>query len=207
MSWDHDRAAEKKSELMSDLIKDIELKGTNSSDAIAVAKIIMDEAIRVSPPEKEEFVIEYITMAPSGRRGGKSTKAGNIALNMRSLVDAVTNGAFAVVSSYQIPWLAPFALILLWNSLWRAAQVELSENDAALIWTMWVHRDRSNNEIAEVDLLDRLNEHLKKYSRTPVTEKDLKDSLKALEKIQSIKRSRSNPNNWWLCEWVKPAYR
>lgn len=167
----------------------------------------MDEAIRVAPPEKEEFIIEYITMSPSGRRGGKSTKAGNIFLNMRSLVDAVASGAFAVVGSYQIPWLAPFALILLWNSLRRSAQVDLSENDAALIWTMWAHRDRSNNEIAEVCLLDKLNEHLKKHSRSPVTGKDLEDSLRALEKIQSIKRSRRNPNNWWLCEWIKPAYR
>ncbi|WP_116473907.1 hypothetical protein [Zobellella maritima] len=206
MSWDHDRAAENKSELMSNLIKDIELKGTNSSDAQVVAQIIMDEAIRVSPPKIEEFVIELITMSPSGRRGGKSTKAGNIVLNMRSLVDAVTNGAFAVVSSYQIPWLAPFALILLWNSLWRSAKVEFSENDAALIWTMWVHRDRSNNEIAEEGLLNKLNEHLKKYSRSPVTDKDLKDSLNALEEIKSIKRSRRNPNDWWLCEWVKPTY-
>lgn len=207
MAWDHDRATEKKKELMSDLIKDIEFKGTNSKDAKDAAQIVMDEAIRVSPPEKEEFVFEYITMSPSGRRGGKSTKAGNIALNMRSLVEAIANGAFAAVSSYQIPWLAPFAFILLWNSLWRSAQVELSENDAALIWTMWVHRDRSNNEIAEDGLLDKLNEHLDKYSRSPVSGKDLEDSLKALEQIQSIKRSKGNPSNWWLCEWIKPAYR
>lgn len=37
MSWDHERAAEKKNELMSDLIKNIELKGTNSNDAKVIA--------------------------------------------------------------------------------------------------------------------------------------------------------------------------
>lgn len=207
MSWDHERAAEKKNELLSDLAQKIETNGTTGNYSNKIAKIIMDEAIRVAPPEKEKFFLGYITISPSGRRGGKSVKAGNIALNMRSLIDAVSNGAFAAVSSYQIPWLAPLALLLLWNSLWRSAQVTLSENDAALIWTMWVYRDRSNNEIAEAGLLDKLNEHLLKYSRNPVTDKDLADSLNALEQIQSIKRSGRTPGNWWLCEWIKPIYR
>ena len=207
MSLDHSRATKKQNELISDLTKEIELRGINSEDANEIAKIIMDKAVRVSPPEKEEFVFKYIIMLPSGRRGGKSIKPGNIFLNMRSQMDAVANGAFASISSYQIPWLAPLAFILLWNSLWRAAQVGLSENDAALIWVMWVHRDRCNNEIAEAGLLDKLNEHLKKYSRAPVTDKDLKDSLRKLEQIQSIKRSKRNPNKWRLCERIKLTYR
>ena len=146
-------------------------------------------------------------MSPSGRGGGKSTKAGNIVLNIRKFVEAIANGAFTIVGIYEVPWLGILGFILLWNSLWSAAQIDLSENDAAVIWTMWVHRDKKNNEISDDVLLNKVNDHLVKYGRASITQKDIELSIKHLEEIKSIKRSTNNPKNWWLCEWIAPAYR
>ncbi len=207
MELDYDRGKEKEGEILNELSGILQSKRIDKEDAEKLSQLIVSNAIRINPPEKEEHTVGFITMHPSGRGGGKSVKAGNITLNMGRLMEAAANGAFAVVGSYQIPWLAPMAFIILWNSLWRAVEIEITENDAAIIWSMWVYRDRESNEIPDIGLLDTVNEHLKKYERPAITQKDLEYSLNNLEKIKCIKRARKNPNNWWLCEWIRPIYR
>jgi len=219
MELDYDRAEEKKKEIISRLsymlYPNIGLKDSNkivssiglkdSSDQIS--NKIVSSCISVSPPEKKKLVHHLLGMVFSGRRGVKSTKPGNIVLNIHKLVEAIASGAFVAVSAYQVPWLGLFGLILLWNYLSSSAQVDLSENDAAVIWTMWVHRDRENNEISENELLGKVNDHLAKYDRASITQKDMEFSIKRLEEIKSIKRSRKNPKYWWLCERIAPTYR
>ena len=207
MALDYDRGKEKEGEILNELSDILQSKRIDKEDAKQISQLIISNAISVSPPEKEEHTLGLITMHPSGRGGGKSVKAGNITLNIGQLMEATASGAFAIVGSYQIPWLAPMAFIIIWNSLWRAVEIELTENDAAIIWSMWVYRDRVSNEIPDIDLLDTVNRHLKKYVRPAITQKDLEYSLNNLEKIKVIKRSRKNPNNWWLCELVRPIYR
>ena len=207
MALDYERAEEKESELLKELSLVLGSKNIASGDAEKISQLIISNAIKIRPPEKEEHYIELITLHPSGRGGGKSVKAGNILLNISGLMEAVANGSFAVVGSYQIPWLAPMAFIILWKSLWRNAEIEISENDAAIIWAMWVYRERETNEIAEDKLLEVVNSHLNKYERSALTQKDLNHSLNSLNNIQCIKRSSKRPENWWLREWVKPSFR
>ena len=207
MELDYDRAEKKKNEIISSLSSILQTNVGVKDSFDQISKEIVSNCINVRPPEKEKIVLHLITMSPSGRGGGKSTKAGNIVLNIRKLVEAIANGVFAAVSTYQVPWLGIFGFILLWNSLWSSAQVDLSENDAAVIWTMWVHRDRKNNEISDEGLLNKVNDHLAIYDRASITQKDMEFSIRRLEKIKSIKRSKKYPKNWWLCEWIAPAYR
>uniref|UniRef100_UPI004055A047 hypothetical protein n=1 Tax=Candidatus Electrothrix sp. TaxID=2170559 RepID=UPI004055A047 len=207
MELDYDRAEEKKKEIISSLSSLLQTNVSIKDSFDDISKEIVSSCITIRPPEKQKIVMHLMTMSPSGRGGGKSTKAGNVVLNIRKLVDAVASGAFTVVSTLQAPWLGIFGLILLWNSLWSSVQVDLSEIDAAVIWTMWVHRDRKNNEISDKELLEKVNDHLEKYDRASITQKDMEFSIKQLEKIKSIKRSKTNPKNWWLCEWIAPAYR
>lgn len=55
------------------------------TDNDKVAIYLVDSFCRLTPPEKEKFVVEYITVNSSGRRGGKSRKLGNFVLNWRRL--------------------------------------------------------------------------------------------------------------------------
>lgn len=207
MEFDYDRAEEKKNEIIASLSSLLQTNVGIKDNFSDISKDIFSSCITVRPPEKQKIVLHFMTMSPSGRGGGKSTKAGNIVLNIRKLVEAIASGAFTIVGAFQVPWLGIFGLILLWNSLWSSTQVDLSENDAAVIWTMWVHRDRKNNEISDEGLLEKVNDHLQKYDRALITQKDMEFSISRIEKIKSIKRSKINPKNWWLCEWIAPAYR
>jgi hypothetical protein len=207
MELDYYRAGEKKKEIISSLASILQTNIGVKDGCDQISSEIVSNCITVQPPEKEKIILHLLTISPSGRGGGKSTKPGNIILNIRKLVEAIANGAFAAVSAYQVPWLGVFGFILLWNSLWSSAQVDLSENDAAVIWTMWVHRDKQHNEITDEGLLNKVNDHLAKYARASITQKDMEFSIRRLEEIKSIKRSNKNPKNWWLCEWIAPAYR
>jgi len=146
-------------------------------------------------------------MHSSGRGGGRSRKLGNIKLNINELVDGVANGAFVIAGAIQVPILIPMAFIILWRSLKNITEVELSENDAGVIWAMWVYRDRSKNIIPNTGLLQIINEHFKKYERAPITQKDLESSLDNLVKIKSIKKSKTSADNWWLCEYIRVRYK
>jgi len=205
---DYDK--EKESEILNELSDILKSRHLNTEDAVKLSKFIVSNAIRVRPPEKEghNFTsVAKLTMHPSGRGGGKSIKAGNITLNMGKLMEAISSGAFSLLGAYQVPWLAPMAFIILWNSLWRAVEVEITENDASIIWSMWVYRDRESNEIPNSGLLEIVNGRLRKYERSEITQKDLEHSLSNLEKIKCIRRAKNSPDNWWLRESVRPIYR
>lgn len=207
MEFGYERENEKRKEIIEQMSLSAPLLHFSEEDRRKISEIITSTSIRMTAPEKELLRFNYLTLNPSGQGGGKSTKAGNIRLNIRELVEAVATGAFATVSSYQVPWLAPFAFILLWQSFLRAAEVELTENDAAIIYSMWVYRVRKNNEISKEGLLEKVNTHLKKYSRNQINQTDLNYSLSKLVSIGSIQQSKHNLGCWRLCEWVQPIYR
>ncbi len=207
MGLDYDRGKEKESEILDSVSEFFYQNGISKDMSENMSKLIFNNAIKVTPPEKEEHFMEMMIVNRSGRGGGKSIKAGNIKLNIKKLFEAVANGAFAITGAVQVPILTPMAFLILWNSLWKTIEVPITENDAAVIWAMWVYRDREKNEISNTGLLDIVNKHLMKYERSLITQNDLNYSLDNLTRIKSIKRSKSNANNWWLCEWIKPKYR
>jgi len=206
MEWDYERKKEKEVEVQRAIETHLREAGIDEALIQTTAIELFEKAIRVTPPEKEEVLMHMVTMAPSGRGGGRSSKAGNIRLNVRTLFDAVSSGAFTVISLTQAPWAIPFAAILLWNSVWRNTQVSLSEAEAVTLWVMWQVKD-TNKNVKYADIKPGIDVHAEKYERQSLSDLDIKHALENLSKIGCIKPARSVSNTWWLCEWISPSYR
>lgn len=206
MGFDTNRQAEKREELVTAL-RDALLQHGDIPAAEEAAGRILDVFACITPPEEGDVYMEMITAASfSGRGGGRSSKPGNIRLNMRLLLEAIASGTFTVVSLKDAPWAAPFAAIMLWNSVWRAAQVELTEQEVAILWTMWRIRD-SDKCVKESLLLPAVSEHVAKHGLTPISESDVRHGLERLAKIETIARSRRSAGEWRLIEWVQKSYQ
>ena len=206
MSWDYNRQKEKTDELKQDIQCLLVKAGVSDEVKEQASKDILDSCIHITPPEKEEFVMEMIIMRPSGRGGGRSTKAGNITLNLSKLFEAVSSGVFTVASATQLPWAIPFAVILLWNSIWKGVHVSLSENEAVVIWVMW--QVKNCEKIVDMnDIKPAIDKHIKKYERNALSSKDIKFALQNLNAIGCIKKSKKGADMWFLCEWISPSYR
>lgn len=206
MEWDREREQKKREELRAILLQKLNSNPDTRDNSGRLAEELMSICVHTTPPEKNAAEFFLITMHPSGRGGGKSRKAGNIRINMGKFIEALSAGALTAVGAVQMPITIPLAIIVLWNSIWRCVDVELSENDAAVIYVMWMHKD-SNQEVEEAQLLGHINTHLHKYGRTPLTWQDVKHSLKVLESIGTIQRSKNHKGFWWLCEWVRSSYQ
>ena len=206
MEWDYERKEEKEVEVQEAIEVHLREAGVDESSTKTTAREFFEEAIRITPPEKERMVIHMVTMTPSGRGGGCSLKAGNIRLNIRALFEAVSGGVFTVISATQAPWAIPFAAILLWNSIWRNMQVSLSEAEAVTLWAMWQVKD-SNKNVRVEDIKPAVDAHAQKYERQTLSEADIKHALRNLNNICCIKPAKSASDTWWLCEWISPSYR
>lgn len=157
MGWDREKEIQKRAELTASL---------EATLGQALAAKVLEAFVRTTPPETEPVVMHLVTMRFDGRGGGKSTKAGNITLNMGALLDTVAAGALTVVGAVQAPFTVPFAAIVLWNSLWRAAEVTVTENDAAVLYVMWTQRDK-NHEIPKDGLLEHATLILRRCKGSP----------------------------------------
>lgn len=206
MEWDYERKKEKEIEVREAIKIFLCEADFDESGIDSVINKFFDSAVKVTPPEKEQVFMHLVTMAPSGRDGGRSYKAGNIRLNISTLFEAVSNGVFTVVSANQTPWAIPFAAILLWNSIWRNMQVTLTEAEAVTLWAMWQVKD-SGQYVKIEDIKPAVDAHAEKYQRSILSEADIKHAVQNLEKIGCIKPAQSSKNVWWLCEWISPKYR
>lgn len=205
MGFDLNRQAEKREELVAAL-RDALLQHCEFVGADDLVGKILDVFGRVTPPEEGDVYMELVTAASfSGRGGGTSSKPGNVRINMRLLFDAVASGTFTVLSLKGAPWAVPFAAIMLWNSVWRAAQVQLTEKEVAILWTMWRIRD-AEKHVVESLLLPAIAEHVAKHGLAPITDSDLRHGLEELAKIETIARSKRRSGEWRLIEWIQKPY-
>lgn len=206
MGFDLDRQTAKRDELVTTLAEALRHYGC-FEDTEEPAARILDVFCRVTPPEEGDVYMELVTAASfSGRGGGTSSKPGNIRLNLRLLFDAVASGTFTVLSLKGAPWAVPLAAVLLWNSVWRAAQVQLTEKEVAILWTMWRIRD-AEKHVKEDLLRPAIAEHVTKNGLAPITPSDLRHGLERLAKIETIARSKRQSGEWRLIEWIQKSYR
>lgn len=213
MELDHERRDKKKRELVSMAEKAVldYWKATgnqhNTHEAGGLAVELIEKYAYISPPEKEDVGrIEFITFTPGGRGGGRSIKPGNVRLNMRKLMVAVAGGVLTVAGAISAPWTIPFAAIMVWDGVWSAIGIDINERDAAVLWTLWKHRD-ANNYVSEDGLLIAVNEELSANGRPNISQAELDESLELLSKISCVERASSIKGKWWLKEWVKVKYR
>ncbi len=223
MRFDQEIAKEKTQEL-TDLVNETVSKywnaiGDNAAvgDDVKATAQIVSNLIRVIPPErvipqkKEPLILRFVLtrlviISEGGKGNGSTWKPGNITLNIRKLVEAVAASGLAISTAITVPWTAPFAVIVVLGKIRSNIRAELSEREAAIIWTMWLNRDE-NNCVSHAGLLDMVNSELTKYRRSVISPEELEDSLQILNRMKCIKPSKSAPLKWRLCERVKVNFK
>ncbi len=182
------------------------------SDALGLAENIVQEFIEFTPPgvvyqeaEGEHEPRHIIQIPPDKYRVPKSVKPGNILLNIGELFEAVSNAVFLVISVVAAPWAIPFAIVKLCREISRCIQITLREQDAAVAWTIWRHKD-ADNSVHVNDLLALVNEEFEKHGRPSISEHELNDSLEKLETIKCIIHPKGDLHRWKIRERVVQHY-
>ena len=209
MELDYERAKEKTAELVAAVERVFYSTGASESSAAEshqAAVDVVSNYASIVPPEKEPVLIHLVTMNIGGHGGGESTKLGNVGLNMKKLCIAVSKGAFATVATLKTPWLTFFAALILWDEFWSCTKAPLSEDDALVLYAMWMNKD-SEQRIAANDVETKVNAERAKVNQPPLSTAQIRSSIKTLEQIRCIKRAKDAPSKWWLCEWVSFTYR
>lgn len=103
------------------------------------------------------------------------------------------------------PVLIILAGIVLWDNFYSLIDLELSERHAAVIWIMWTHRNPSTDCIGNKKLPTLIKTEFEKYIPL-INKKELEDTLTDLVRMGCIKRSRNDPQEWWLREWVSKSF-
>jgi hypothetical protein len=209
MNWDYERKAEKENELQYKLSQLLVSEGVDSSDSEIVAKELIKSITRISPPEEESRYIEFITAKSfSGAGGGKSTKPGNIRLNLNQLFGGLASGSlvFSGVTGAIAPWALVAAAIAFWSSIRGITSINVTENDIGVLWTLWKLRNTEGivNE-SEQEILSATNNHLEKYGRNSIGVADVNAALNHLKEIRSIKPASNG--GWFIVEWVRINYK
>jgi len=206
MSLDYEKQEKRKTQISHDLSILLKQFGVPDAENDKATSLLLNNYVDITPPEKEEVFMHYITASSfSGRGGGRSVKAGNIRLNIGKLLEAVSSGVFTIVSVNTSPWAIPFAAILLWRSLWKTVEIDITEIEVVVLINL--HRLKNNKKIVEKSLeeiLAEVNKTVGKYERPNISKSDLSNALKQLESIDSIDK---NNDGWFIREWVKISYK
>jgi len=193
------RAEEKRQEIL-EIVKNTIAPHFSNPDQLSIE--IINYFCIITPPEIDPMIY-LLTLKPGGLGGARSSKPGNIWLNWRRLLIDGAESILTIVGAAAVPWLIPLAGLVVWNKLWSLLSIKIDERHAAVIWSMWKNRDEKNC-IENDKILDLVNKELSEYNRPKMTEKELKDILKDLEKMECIEAI--DKNKWWLREWVKVTY-
>ena len=156
MGWNYQRETEKRAELLQELSEVLRGCGTPDADRDHLSKAILDSYISTAPPESPRLEFGFMVVGPMGIGGGQSTKPGNITLNIGKLLDALATGVLTGVGAAQVPFTIPLAALVIWNSLWRTAQVTISETEAGVLYTMWQGKN-ADHDVSEDGLLEKCN--------------------------------------------------
>jgi hypothetical protein len=180
----------------------------NAATTTTLAADLLQVATSISPPQEEEPVIHFVTLSMAGRRGGSSVKPGNILLDVRKLLTSIGKiGLASVAVAVAVnPWIAAFAVLVLWDDLYSRAKVDIQEREASVIWTIWIHKNDSKC-IAKDGLLELVNQERSNSGRSALTQDELDDALGILIKMRCIAESRQDSSNLWVKEWVSINYK
>jgi len=162
---------------------------------------VIESFASLQPPEHDTRMY-WLRMHLGGRGGGYSVKPGNITLNMQKLVTALAGGVLTAAGIAAAPWSAVFGALVIWDSLYSAARVDLSEEDASVMWTLWRRRD-AEHTVPHDGLLASVNEERARHGRHALSEQQLADAVAKLRRIDAIEQSSQDPSRWWLREWVR----
>ncbi|MEH6710300.1 MAG: hypothetical protein V7733_03740 [Paraglaciecola polaris] len=205
MELDYETANNKELELNASMRASLSSVGVEPSSIDELIGTALTPAIVIRPPKTPVSDAEASATSEDGE--AKVAKAGSIKLNINTVVDQIVKTQPPGFNLKVEPWLGLYAFIEVLRLVSDLQDVTISENDAMVIWSMWFVRNRRSNTISGKDLLSKINTHLIRYDRTTLTENELEESLKNLEKIRTIRRSKNSADSWYLVGWVKRSYQ
>jgi len=171
----------------------------------AFSRRLIDNFVNLTPPEKRTTFLGLFTIRRGKLGGGESVKPGNLLLDMRKLFTKTASSVLTVTGAIALPWAIPLAALVVWDAFWSTLKVEVSEREAAVLWTMWLKRD-DDNCVSNQGLLAEVNQELARDGRTPITAKDLTVTLNNLHRLGTIEPAKSKANTWWLREQANVVF-
>jgi hypothetical protein len=194
-SEDHEALEGKREELL-----DIAFSVLGDEEA---AHRLVRALCRLTPPQDPPNIVEMITVHSMGARGGRSRKPGNVLVNFRKLVEDFGDIGLAVGAGAADYRLVPLAAMAIWSKVWKQSAIDLSEDEASLVYAMWLGRDDANlvsrEEAFEMFRLLRRDRAL--------PDPDDATFSKALDRLLFIEAiDWHKTGKLWLREWVRRGY-
>lgn len=185
-----------------------ELLTTGVVDAVVESALreLMGTAINISPPEERPQFMEMIVMNSSARGGGRSTKPGNIRLDLGLVLDNVLAGALTL-ESIDTWWTLPVGLLMVLRSFSKNLSVSLTESEAVTILSMWQAGIHNNAVASFSDIKICADLHAAKYQRRLLSPAEIKYSIENLVAIGSVRPIAAVADKWQVCEEIRFNYR
>lgn len=168
-----------------------------------LATRVVSSLCRLSPPKDPPVVIEMMTVHSMGARGGQSRKPGNLLINMKSLVSEFGDIGLAGAAGAVDHRLVPLAALSIWNKLWAHTKIELTAEQASLVYAMWLQRD-DGNLVSRADALGMCKLVYKNNGLPEPTSQDFDETVSMLLELGCIEWHKSG--KIWLREWVRNTY-
>lgn len=204
MGYDEDKAQAKREELEALIAS--RLQSDAAPDPEGLARAIVSHLAEITPPYFEPPTVELITLRSlGGRRGGATSKPGNVRLNLWSLIKAVASGSLTVAGTLGTPWMLLVGGLLIWDSLYSSLKIELSEVHTSVIWSMWKHKSEDRT-VAKNQVAQLTNKEREHYGRRPLSDREIEDALEDLKRMRCIDDAPDDSSRWWLRERVRTSY-
>lgn len=175
-------------------------------DAGRLAAEVTEQLADVTAPYWEPPPLRMVTLSEGGRGGGTTTKPGNVVLNLRKLVVAIASGTLTITGAMAAPWALIVGALVTWDRLWSCLQLDISEVQACVLWSLWEARD-DRDTVASADVVDAVNQERTAFGRQPLSTQEVDDALDDLAKMGCIERFAGDSERWWLREWIRIKYR
>jgi hypothetical protein len=186
--YDHAAAVRKRTEVVAAVHQILSKHFDLTSDA--TAESLVDHFIIVSPPEASS---------------NPEPKPGHVELNLTKLVTAVRDGTLTLPNAI-VPWTTLLGALAVWEILWLTnPQLDATEVDATVLWTLWITRD-SRDMVSKNSIVTAVNAETTTRNRPALTPAQIESALLKLRRLKCIETARSAVNSFWLRGCVQMQY-
>lgn len=151
--------------------------------------------------EGDQEKTRHVVINADGTGGGTSRKTGNLRLDVRRLLDIITDtatGAIGVLtSSHELAIVSGVLGVI--RGINKAITIELTEKDAR-VFSALIEGHADEAAISEGALLELANARRKALGLAALQLEELRASLYILEQIQSVARVPEMPDHWAIVE-------
>lgn len=204
MGYETEKADAKRQELHALVVG--ALQGSGIEDLDHLTDEVVHQFADITAPYWEAPPSQLMTMRRGGMGGGATTKPGNIRLNIGKLVRAIATGTLTIVGVMAVPWTLVIGALVTWDALWSCLKLDMSEDHACVVWTLWNGRD-DGDTIAKGDVLQAVNLERSRFGKQPLSPQEVDRVLDDLVRMRCVQQSKNDPNRWWLREWVSIKYQ